>query len=152
MRLLAEKRKWNPKNIVDLQFSMPYQAAIAFVNGKVTVDEFDVKYIDNPLVKKLIAATTVTEDSEFEKRYPEHYSSGVEIIMDDGTTYMSVIDDPKGDWRNPVTFDDVKEKFRTLANRVYDQKQRTEDIISFVENLETQTDMSQLMSLVNDVK
>ncbi|NCC45120.1 MAG: MmgE/PrpD family protein, partial [Clostridia bacterium] len=45
MRLLAEERKWDPKNIVDLQFSMPFQAAIAFKNGQVTVDEFDTKYI-----------------------------------------------------------------------------------------------------------
>jgi 2-methylcitrate dehydratase PrpD len=150
MRLLAEERKWDPKNIVDLQFSMPYQAAIAFCNGQVTVDEFDVKYIDDPLVKRLISVTDVVEDPEFETRYPEHYSSAVEITLADGTTYESVIDDPKGDWRNPVTFEDVKNKFRTLANRVYTDPQRTEEIISFVETLEDQNDMSQLMTLVND--
>lgn len=152
MRLLAEKRKWDPKNIVDLQFSMPYQAAIAFKNGKVSVDEFDVKYINDPLIKRLISQVEVIEDPEFEKRYPEHYSSAVKIIMDDGTEYEAVVDDPKGDWRNPVTFEDVKNKFRTLANRVYTDKDRTEKIIAFVENLENQTDMSKLMALVNDVK
>ena len=36
MHLLAEPCKWAPRNIVDLQFSMPYQAAIAFKNGKFT--------------------------------------------------------------------------------------------------------------------
>ena len=45
MHLLAEPCKWSPRNIVDLQFSMPFQAAVAFKNGKVTVDEFDVGYI-----------------------------------------------------------------------------------------------------------
>lgn len=152
MRLLAEERKWHPVNIVDLQFSMPYQAAIAFKNGKVTVDEFDVKYIDDPLVKKLIAETTVTCDPEFERRYPEHYSSAVKITMEDGTTYESQIDDPKGDWRNPVTYADVENKFRTLANRVYADPSRTEDIIKFVGNIENEPDMSVLMDLVNDVK
>ncbi len=151
MRLLAEPRKWDPKNIVDLQFSMPYQAAIAFRNGKVTVDEFDVKYINDPLIQRLISVTDVVEDPEFEARYPEHYSSAVEITMEDGTTYKAVIDDPRGDWRNPVTFEDVKEKFRVLANRVYSDPQRTEQIIQFVETLPEQADMSQLMALVNDV-
>lgn len=150
MRLLAEERKWRPQNVVDLQFSMPYQAAIAFKNGQVTVDEFDVKYIDDPLVKRLIAATDVVEDPEFERRYPEHYSSAVEITMKDGKKYEAVVDDPKGDWRNPVTFADVKEKFRTLANRVYGDAQRTEMIVKYVETLESQPDMSQLMRLVND--
>lgn len=74
---------------------MPFQAAIAFRNGQVTVDEFDVKYIDDPLIKRLIANTTVVEDPEFEKRYPEHYSSAVKITMKDGTIYESVIDDPR---------------------------------------------------------
>lgn len=152
MRLLAEERKWHPKNIVDLQFSMPFQAAIAFRNGKVTVDEFDVKYIEDPLIQKLMANTSVTEDPEFEKRYPEHYSSAVKITMKDGTTYESVIDDPKGDWRNPVTYEDVENKFRNLANRIYENTDRTEQIIAFVKNLEDQKDMSELMALANDVQ
>lgn len=150
MRLLAEERKWHPQNIVDLQFSMPFQAAIAFKNGQVTVDEFDVKYIDDELIKRLIANTTVVEDPVFEERYPEHYSSAVKITMKDGTTYESVIDDPKGDWRNPVTYADVEDKFRKLANRIYADKERTEKIIAFVKELEKQTDMSELMKLVND--
>ncbi|MFT3952184.1 MAG: MmgE/PrpD family protein [Oscillospiraceae bacterium] len=150
MRLLAEERKWQPHNIVDLQFSMPYQAAIAFVNGKVTVDEFDVKYIDDPLVRSLMERMTVTEDLEFEARYPEHYSSAVKITLRGGMEYEAVIDDPKGDWRNPVTFDDVKNKFRALANRVYASPERTERIIAYVEALEQQPDLSALMALVND--
>lgn len=149
MRLLAEERKWHPTNIVDLQFSMPFQAAIAFKNGQVTVDEFDVKYIDDELIKRLIANTTVVEDPVFEERYPEHYSSAVKITMKDGTTYESVINDPKGDWRNPVTYEDVENKFRKLANRIYKDESRTEEIIAFVKDLENQTDMSELMKLVN---
>ena len=152
MRLLAEERKWHPTNIVDLQFSMPFQAAIAFKNGQVTVDEFDVKYIDDELIKRLIANTTVVEDPVFEARYPEHYSSAVKITMKDGTTYESVIDDPKGDWRNPVTYEDVENKFRKLANRIYKDESRTEEIIAFVKELENQTDMSELMKLVNDAE
>ena len=150
MRLLAEERKWNPKNVVDLQFSMPYQAAIAFRNGKVTVDEFDVKYIEDPVVKRLISLTEVVEDPEFERRYPEHYSSAVEITMKDGSRFEAIVDDPKGDWRNPVGPEDVREKFRLLANRIYSKPERTEEIIKFVDNLEKQEDLSQLMRLVND--
>lgn len=150
IRLLAEQRKWDPKNVVDLQFSMPYQASIAFMNGKVTVDEFDVKYIDNPLIKKLISVTEVVEDPEFERRYPEQYSSAVTITMKDGTQYTAVVDNPKGDKRNPVTHQDVENKFRTLANKVYTDPARSEEIIKFVNNLENEPDLSKLMKLVND--
>lgn len=152
MHLLAEPRKWDPKNIVDLQFSMPYQASVAFLNGKFGVAELDVNYIEHPLIKKMIAATTVVKDDEFERRYPEHYSSAVTITMEDGTEYTAVVDDPKGDWRNPVTYEDVENKFRDLANSVYADPERTEKVIAFVRDLEKQPDMSVLMELVNDAK
>lgn len=152
MHLLAEPRKWDPKNIVDLQFSMPYQASVAFLHGKFGVAELDVSLIDHPLIKKMIAATTVVKDDEFERRYPEHYSSAVTITMEDGTEYTAVVDDPKGDWRNPVTYADVENKFRDLANSVYADPARTEKIIDFVRDLEKQPDMSVLMELVNDAK
>ena len=74
------------------------------------------------------------------------------ITMKDGTTYSATVDDPKGDWRNPVTYEDVVNKFRYLANRVYSDPLRTESIVEFVNDLENQKDMSELMKLVNDVK
>ena len=91
-------------------------------------------------------------DEEFERRYPAHYSSAVTITMKDATTYSATVDDPKGDWRNPVTYEDVVNKFRYLANRVYSDPLRTESIVEFVNDLENQKDMSELMKLVNDVK
>ncbi|GAB1476332.1 MmgE/PrpD family protein [Bacillota bacterium] len=148
MRLLAEKEKWQPRNIVDLQFSMPYQAAIAFKNGKVTVAEFDEKYIDDPLIKRLIAATTVVMDEEFERRYPEHYSSAVTITMKDGTEYTAVIDDPKGDKRNPVTYEEVVEKFRNLATPIFKDAELVDKIITYINDLENQTDIADLVSLI----
>lgn len=149
MHLLAEPEKWYPRTIVDLQFSMPYQAAIAFKNGKVTVDEFDEKYIQDSLIKRLIAATTVVMDEEFERRYPEHYSSAVTITMKDGTVYSAVVDDPKGDKRNPVTYEEVIEKFRNLVKPIYKDEERIQKIIDYVNDLERQTNIAVLMKLIN---
>ena len=109
--------------------------------------------LNDELVKRLIAATTVVMDDEFERRYPAHYSSAVTITMKDGTQYSATVDDPKGVWRNPVTYEDVVNKFRYLANRTYKgDTERTEKIVDFVNHLEEQPDMAKLMELVNDVK
>ena len=51
-----------------------------------------------------------------------------------------------------LTYEDVVNKFRYLANRVYSDPLRTESIVEFVNDLENQKDMSELMKLVNDVK
>ena len=148
MRLLAEKRKWNPKNVVDLQFSMPYQAAAAFLFGKITVDEFNTGHIQNPEIKRLISVTDVTEDPEFERRYPDQYSSAVTITMKDGKEYTAVVDNPRGDKRNPVTHADVENKFAYLASRIYSDKSVIENIKNRINDLENLKDMSDLISMI----
>jgi len=150
LKLLAEPvdRKMNPENMVDLQFSMPFQAAIAFARGKVGVDEFTMESAREPLVMKLMKRTEWVEDEEFERRYPEHYSSAVTITMEDGIEYTAIIDDPKGDWRNPVVHEDIENKFTDLVKRVNDDEEYSRRIITYVNSLEKQPSIEGLFSLI----
>jgi len=148
MQLLAAERKWSPQNVVDLQFSMPYQAAAAFVFGRFTVHELDTGHLENPGIRRLMAAVRVTENPEFEKRYPEHYSCAVEITMKDGSRYETAVDDPKGDWRNPVAPEEIENKFRTLSDMVWHSPEKTDRVIRFVQDLEDQPDLSLLAGIL----
>jgi 2-methylcitrate dehydratase PrpD len=150
LKLLGEpvERKMKPQNMVDLQFSMPFQAAIAFVRGKVGVGEFTMESAREPLVMQLMEKTEWVEDAEFERRYPEHYSSAVTVTMQDGTEYTAVVDDPKGDWRNPVTHEDIENKFTDLVKRVTADEGRIREIINYANTLETQASIGDLFSLI----
>jgi 2-methylcitrate dehydratase PrpD len=147
IHLLAEPRKWNPQNVVDCQFSMPYQSAIAFVRGKVGIDEFSEAGLRDPQARKLMKCVEVVEDEEFERRYPDQYSSAVTITMDDGAEYTAVVDNPKGDKRNPVTHGDVENKFRSLAGRVFRNDKRVERVIDYVNHIESSKDVGELVSM-----
>lgn len=147
IHLLAEPRKWNPRNVVDGQFSMPYQAAIAFVRGKVGIEEFTEESLRDPQAQKLMKCVEVVEDEEFERRYPNQYSSAVTLTLEDGTTYTAVVDNPKGDKRNPVTHQDVENKFRSLVNRVFRDENRAERIIAYVNRIEDSKDIGQLVEM-----
>ncbi|MBN2551689.1 MAG: MmgE/PrpD family protein [Spirochaetales bacterium] len=149
IRLLAEPRKWDPKNIVDLQFSMPYQAAIAFVRGRVGVQEFNDESLRDPLARELMKLVEVVVDEEFERRYPKQYSSAVTITLEDGTEHTAVVDNPKGDKRNPVTHGDVERKFRDLTIPVIGDESRVGKIIDFVNRLEESRDVAELIALAN---
>jgi 2-methylcitrate dehydratase PrpD len=148
--LLTEPRdrKLNPKTVVDLQFSMPFQAAIALVRGKVDVEEFDMENARDPLVKRLMERAEWIEDAEFERRYPEHYSSAVTVTMDDGREYTAVVEDPKGDWRNPITQADLEKKFSALAKRVIADDKCVQEIVDFVGRLDAQKSIRDLLSLI----
>jgi len=149
IRLLAEPRKWEPKNVVDLQFSMPYQAAIAFVRGRVGVQEFAEESRRDPLAQKLMKHVEVVVDEEFERRYPEQYSSAVTITMEDGAEYTAVVDNPKGDKRNPVTHGDVERKFHELTVPVIRDESRVQRIVDYVNRLEESRDVAELIRLAN---
>jgi 2-methylcitrate dehydratase PrpD len=144
-----KENKWNPKTVVDGQFSMPYQAAIAFVRGKVGIDEFTEVSLNNRQARELMKKVEVVLDPEFERRYPEQYSSSVTITMDDGHEYTAVVDNPRGDKRNPITYDEMKEKFKDLVIRVYKDEKHAEKVIDCIHDLEKMKDVGQLMNLVN---
>jgi 2-methylcitrate dehydratase PrpD len=146
IRLLAMPRKRDPQTVVDTQFSMPWQVAIAFIDGKIDVDTYTEKNIHRPDVRKLMTKVDWVVDEEFERRYPEHYSCAVTVTMDDGTEYTSVVDDPKGDFRNPVTQEELEDKFRRLARRELDDA-RVERLVAFVRNLGEVENVGELFSL-----
>ncbi len=146
IRLLAMPRKRDPQNVVDTQFSMPWQAAIALIDGKIDVDTFTEQNIFRPDVRELMTRVEWVVDEEFERRYPEHYSCSVTVTMQDGSEYVSTVDDPKGDYRNPVTPEDIQAKFAKLARRELDED-RVAKIVAFVTNIEQADDVSALFAL-----
>lgn len=149
IKLLARPRKMDPQNVVDTQFSMPWQAAIALIDGKIDVDTFTEGNIHRPDVRQLMEKVQWVVDEEFERRYPEHYSCAVQVTMDDGTEYSSEVENPKGDWRNPVTQAELETKFINLAAREIEDEQQISRIVDFVTGIHEADDVSKLFELLH---
>jgi 2-methylcitrate dehydratase PrpD len=116
------------------------------IDGKIDADTFTRENIHRPDVRELMTKVDWVVDEEFERRYPEHYSCAVTVTMEDGTEYTSVIDDPKGDYRNPVTQEQLEDKFRALAGRELDAG-RVERIVALLKSIHEVEDISELFSL-----
>lgn len=141
--------KYHPASVVDMQFSLPYQLAITLIRGKATVDEFDLECLNEPMLQHLMSLVRAEVDPELEARYPGQYSSSVVITMKNGEQYSAVIDDPLGDWRNPVTTEFVIEKFRYLAAKSIGDPARIDRIVDMVFHLEELGDTAELMEIIN---
>ena len=148
IRLLAAPRKRDPQTVVDTQFSMPWQSSIALIDGKINVDTFSEKNLHRPDVRQLMTKVEWVVDDEFERRYPAHYSCAVTVTMDDGSEYTSIIDDPKGDFRNPVTQDELEAKFTDLAKREIADEARIRRIVGFMNEIENAQDIGDLFKLM----
>jgi 2-methylcitrate dehydratase PrpD len=142
------ERKLRPQTTVDAQFSLPYQAAVALMRGDVDIKTFCEENFKDPQVLELIPKVEWQKDEEFERRYPASYSCTVTVTMDNGQEFTSVIDNPKGDYRNPMTQEEIENKFIDLVRIEIDDVGKIKNIIAFVKEIEKANDINELFSLI----
>ncbi|MFH0812864.1 MAG: MmgE/PrpD family protein [Pseudomonadota bacterium] len=138
--------KYAPRSVVDAQFSMPFGAAVAIMDGKATLDEFVQEKVESKAVKELMNKVECVQDPELDKDFPKTWPATVEIRTKDGKTYKSYIEYPKGDPENPLSWDELIAKFHTLTAPVYSDKRRNY-IVARVRELKSEDSLDTLCSL-----
>jgi len=110
-------KKYRPEGIVDAQFSMPFGAAVAVLCGAAGLDQFTPKYIESPAVRQVMDRVVLMKDARLETTFPREWPAHVAIETAQGRLEKS-IRHPKGDPENPLSWDEMAAKFRTLAGAV----------------------------------
>lgn len=139
------ERKYKPQTEVDAQFSLPYAIAVTMCKGRASVLEFTEEAIKDKDVLELASKVKWELDPETEKVYPEYYPSTVIVRTKNGKEYVSYVDYPKGDPENPVSFEEVEEKFRFLASFTISEE-KIEKVIEIVSSLEKLENVKELVS------
>lgn len=124
--LIAEPKevKYNPQSIVDAQFSMPFGAAVALLYRKAGPKEFHPSKIRSAEVRRMMERVECIEDSDLERTYPRQWCATVEILTKGGQRYFTKIEYPRGDPENPLSWDEVIEKFDNLVGRSMTRERR----------------------------
>jgi 2-methylcitrate dehydratase PrpD len=139
--------KYRPLTYVDAQFSLPYVVAVAICKNRAGMDEFQEDVLNDPEVLSLAEKITWAVDPKAEALYPKAYPATLIATMDDGRTFESNVDYPKGDPENPLTRDEVIGKFNILTDK-YLSKQKRHKIFEAIKNLETLNNISSLGNLL----
>jgi 2-methylcitrate dehydratase PrpD len=144
--LVAEPKdiKQNPQNILDAQFSMPFGAAIAIIHGSASLDQYNQENITSPKVKNLMHRVLCIENPKIEKEFPRKWPAQVEIVTLDGRSYQYGIEYPKGDPENPLSRDEIIEKFTNLSLSVFKGEQ-CRAIVKCVLKIEEESNINRLM-------
>lgn len=111
--------KYNPRSVVDAQFSMPFGAAVAVLYGNALPDQYTEEIIRSAEVAEVMKKVRIRKDPELERLYPRQWPSTVEIRTGSGGSYRTFIAYPKGDPENPLTWDELKDKFNSVTRGVY---------------------------------
>ena len=142
-----DPEKWRPATRETADHSLPYCAAVALLDGAVTVESFDPKRLTDQRVRALMQKVRVMEQEEFIGWYPKAMPTRVTVRTAGGNEYVKQVDYPLGHPRNPLSDREVEEKFRSLAAPLFNRA-RAGKVIDIVWKLETLKDIGALMPLL----
>lgn len=86
------------------------------------------------------------ESVEFEKMFPAKQPSKVVIRTKDGHEYSEYLEYPKGDPREPMTIEDIENKFNSLSAKLLTEKKqkKIKDMIFSCEKMKARDFMKTL--------
>ena len=141
------EKKYRPESIVDAQFSMPFGAAVAIHYRKAALEEFSLSKIRSKAVRQMMRKVECFIDPDLDRTFPKQWCSTAEILTRDGKTYFTKIEYSKGDPENPLSWEEMIEKFSDLSFRFWTRERLTK-IVEQVRNLEEIRDLRKWSSLL----
>jgi 2-methylcitrate dehydratase PrpD len=134
-----------PRNYAEAQNDLPYVAAAMVIHGGVSVETFERRVLEDPLMKEVAARVRVKIDPAMDEvfRGTDKAPATVTVLLRDGREFTETAGYPKGSPRNPAARAEIEEKFIRLASPVSgeDEARRIVDIVNDLEKLNNVIDL-----------
>ncbi|MES3001452.1 MAG: MmgE/PrpD family protein [Pseudomonadota bacterium] len=144
--------KTRPRSVVDAQFSIPYCVAAALVRGQVFIDDFHPEAFADETVLRIAAKVRPFADPEIQASHPRDISPAtVAIRLKDGRVLSCRQDSAKGGADNPMSFDELADKFRRCARYagLPEGHGRTERLVDMVSRVDELADVRELARAIS---
>jgi len=135
---------YEPKETITAQMNLPYTAAVTLLEGNAFVDQYADEKLRDPVILDLADRVEVYVDPELDAGGPhEMRAVRAEVTMRSGEVHREDVTYRSGHWKNPLSEDVLKGKFRDLAGRVLvgDAVTEVERIIDNLENEEAPAEL-----------
>ena len=104
-----------PANGEQAQFSIGFSVAVALLDGNALIFQYTDARLADPVVQSMMQRIRVQADPTLDAGYPERRGSRVEMHLADGRKISHAVDNARGEPESPLSVDEIKEKFLTLA-------------------------------------
>lgn len=139
--------KMNPQTDVQAQFSLPYTVALAIEKGRVSIEEFYPEILTDQKVRDMMNRIQVIHNEEFDLEFPKIWPTRVTIQTTDHRFLSHRVDYPKGDVENPLTWEELIERFGAHTKGVFDSTLQ-EQIVGTVNALQNLEKINNLTALL----
>ncbi|HHD0454685.1 TPA: MmgE/PrpD family protein [Campylobacter coli] len=129
--------KYTPNSAYEAKFSMPFLMALGFFDGKITLKS----YQDLKRKEVLEFAQKITYEKRKSQGFPKYFPGHMEAILQDGKVICKDVFINKGNFDNPLSFEELKDKFINNAKENLTMD-KIYDILEQIKHLEKQTNLS----------
>jgi 2-methylcitrate dehydratase PrpD len=136
-----------PQKGLEAKFSMEYCMAVLLVAGKAGLGEFTDAVVSRPDMQEMLRRVRFYVDPEAEAAGYSKMTTILKIHLKNGRTLSSTENFGKGSPANPMSYDEVAEKFRGCASYADWPDEKTNRVIETVKHLEDLPDVSALTAL-----
>ncbi|MBO8172238.1 MAG: MmgE/PrpD family protein [Bacillaceae bacterium] len=112
----------DPQTVYASKFSAQYCTALAAVKGSAGLSDFNETALWDKEIREMMKRVNVSVDPDMEAAYPEKWGSIVDVTLKNGDVITKRTDYPKGDPENPVSAEELLQKFKDLAAGLDDQQ------------------------------
>ncbi len=137
-----------PTNELQAKFSMQFCMAILLIEGRAGLNEFTDEVVMRPDVQEFIKKVDFVVDDRAEAAGYHLMTTYIDITLKDGRTVSGVADFGKGSPANPMSYDEVADKFRECADFAKWDAGRANEVVARVKEFETLSDVRGLMKLL----
>ncbi|MCL1828837.1 MAG: MmgE/PrpD family protein [Oscillospiraceae bacterium] len=149
VRAVVEPRelKYDPCNIAGAQFSLPYSVACAALFGDVSVTQFTEEKLRDKNIRDFMKKVEMIKTGEMDAWLPDIFAATAEIFTKDGRRFKELTKFSKGEPSNPMTVEEIKNKFLSLAVPAVGEKRATEiyDAVTDLDKITSIRDFTELL-------
>jgi 2-methylcitrate dehydratase PrpD len=103
-------------NVATAKMSIPVATAIAFITGRAGIEAFTAETLSDPRIAAFASKVAIVEDPALTRQVPEKREARVECRTRRGETREATVVFPKGEPENPMSDQEVIQKFNELAH------------------------------------
>ena len=133
-----------PKTALEGKFSIPFCMAIAVLERRAGIAQFQDRKVRDKKVIEMMKRVTLYVDDELEKLGYDQVRSRVRIALKDGRTIEGRYDVARGHPQKPMSWAELGDKFRDCAALVLPDK-NAEDIVELIARVEELKSLSPLI-------
>ena len=138
-----------PTNELQAKFSMEFCIAILLIERRAGLNQFRDDVVTRSDVKEMIDKIDFRVHPEAEAAGYDKMTTIIDIYLKNGDMVSGRADFGKGSPSNPMTYDEVADKFRECCEFASFDSTKTEEIVDIVSNLEKIDFIRKLTSLLS---